>query len=294
MSRHDDTLDPDTTIAVVGMACRVPGASDPTRFWENLLDGVESIEDLDREELRKGGEDPSLLEHPDYVARGAALSGMAMWDHGFFGMSPKEAAAMDPQHRHFLELSWEALESAGHSAGTFGGRVGVFAGCGANTYMMFNLLADPDLLREQGFFLLRHIGNDKDFLATRVSYHLDLRGPGVNIQTACSTSLAAIHIATQSLLSHECDMALAGGVTITHPHRRGYLHREGEILSPDGHCRAFDVRAGGTVLGDGAGAVVLRRLSDALEDGDTVHAVIRGTAMNNDGSAKVGYLAPSV
>ncbi|TVP58515.1 MAG: acyltransferase domain-containing protein, partial [Gemmatimonadales bacterium] len=294
MSSRDSGLNPDTAIAVVGMACRFPGARTIREFWQNLRDGVESIEELTDDEIRATGEDPELLEHPDYVKRASALSGMALWDAGFFGMSPKEAASMDPQHRHFLELSWEALEAAGYAPGTFDGPVGVFAGCGANTYMMFNLLADPDLLREQGFFLLRHIGNDKDFLATRVSYHLNLTGPGINVQTACSTSLTAIHLATQSLLSFECDMALAGGVTITHPHRRGYLYREGEILSPDGRCRAFDADSGGTVLGDGAGAVVLRRLEDALADGDTIHAVVRGTAVNNDGSAKVGYLAPSV
>ncbi|TVP42669.1 MAG: acyltransferase domain-containing protein, partial [Gemmatimonadales bacterium] len=285
---------PEAAIAVVGMACRFPGAPNIEAFWRNLVDGVESIEDVTDEELLAGGEDPDLVRDPAYVKRTSALSGMALWDAGFFGLSPKEAAIMDPQLRHFLELCWEGLESAGYAPGSFDGATGVFAGCGAGTYMMFNVLKDPNLLREQGFFLLRHIGNDKDFLATRVAYHFDLRGPALNVQTACSTSLAAIHLAVQSLLSLECDAALAGGVTITHPHRRGYLFQEGEILSPDGRCRAFDRASGGTVLGDGAGVVVLRRLEDALADGDTVHAVIRGTAVNNDGSGKVGFLAPSV
>jgi acyl transferase domain-containing protein len=234
------------------------------------------------------------VRNGEYVRRAAALEGMDQWDAGFFGFSPKEASIMDPQQRHFLELSWEALENAGYAPGTFDGPVGVFAGCGPNTYMMFNILGDPRVLRDQGFFLVRHVGNDKDFIATRVSYHFNLTGPGVGVQTACSTSLAATHLAVQSLLSYECDMALAGGITITFPHRLGYLFQEGEILSPDGHCRAFDAASQGTVLGDGGGAVVLRRLADAIADGDTIHAVIRGSAMNNDGSAKVGYLAPSV
>ena len=294
MSHDPESPALDAAIAIVGMACRLPGALDPDTFWQNLLDGVESIHDLDREALRAGGLDPRLLDHPDYVARGAALEGMARWDHGFFGMSPREAAIMDPQQRHFLEMSWEALERAGYAPGTFDGQVGVFAGSGPNTYMMFNLLGDPTVLREQGFFLVRHIGNDKDFVATRVSYHLNLTGPGVTIQTACSTSLATVHTAIQSLLSYECDMALAGALTISFPHMEGYLYREGEILSPDGHCRAFDADSAGTVLGDGGGVVVLRRYRDALEAGDTILGVIRGSAMNNDGSAKVGYLAPSV
>ncbi|TVR67515.1 MAG: polyketide synthase, partial [Gemmatimonadales bacterium] len=294
MSHDPESPALDAAVAIVGMACRLPGAMDPDTFWQNLLDGVESIHDLDREALRAGGLDPRLLDHPDYVARGAALEGMARWDNGFFGMSPREAAIMDPQQRHFLEMSWEALERAGYAPGTFDGQVGVFAGSGPNTYMMFNILGDPTVLREQGFFLVRHIGNDKDFVATRVSYHLNLTGPGVTIQTACSTSLATVHTAIQSLLSYECDMALAGALTISFPHMEGYLYREGEILSPDGHCRAFDADSAGTVLGDGGGVVVLRRYRDAVEAGDTILGVIRGSAMNNDGSAKVGYLAPSV
>ncbi len=284
----------DTAVAVVGMAARVPGARDPETFWENLQAGVESVETLTREELEARGVDPALLDDPAYVYRSSALEGAGEWDAGFWGFSPREAAVMDPQTRHFIELCWEGMEKAGYAPGTFPGPVGVFGGCGPNTYMMFQLLGDPAVLREMGFFLVRHIGNDKDFLATRASYHLNLTGPGVGVQTACSTSLTAIHLAVQSLLAFECDMALAGGVTITFPHRLGYLFQEGEILSPDGSCRAFDADSEGTVLGDGGAVVVLRRLRDALEAGDTIHAVIRGSAMNNDGSAKVGYLAPSV
>ncbi len=200
----------------------------------------------------------------------------------------------DPQHRHFYELCWEAFERAGHPPERFAGPIGVWAGCGMGSYFYFNLCRNPELVRSVGMFLLRHTGNDKDFLSTRVSYLFDLKGPAIGVQTACSTSLVAVHLACQSLLAREVDMALAGGVTIELPHRRGYLFHEGEILSPDGHCHAFDHRAQGTVFGSGGGVVVLRRLEDAIADGDIVHAVIRGTAVNNDGSGKVNYLAPSV
>ena len=219
---------------------------------------------------------------------------MEEFDAKFFGFSPREASIMDPQHRHFLEVAWQALENAGHVPATFGGSIGVFGGSGHNAYMPLNLLSNPKLMASVGFFLVRHTGNDKDFLTTRVSYLLNLRGPSVNVQTACSTSLVAIHMGVQSLLNGECDMALAGGVTIELPHRHGYLYRENEILSPDGHCRAFDAASKGTVFGSGVGVVVLRRLADAMADGDHIHAVIKGSAVNNDGSQKVGYMAPSV
>ena len=219
---------------------------------------------------------------------------MEMFDAEFFGFSPKEAAILDPQHRHFLELCWEVLEDAGHMPDRFAGAIGIFAGAGMQAYLPYNLLTNQELVKEVGLFLLRHTGNDKDFLTTRVSYLLNLQGPSVAIQTACSTSLVAVHQACQSLLSGECDMALAGGITIELPHRRGYHFSEGEILSPDGLCRAFDDNAAGTVFGSGGGIVALRRLEDALADGDEVRAVIRSTAVNNDGSQKAGYLAPSV
>ncbi|MBD3765412.1 MAG: KR domain-containing protein, partial [Rhodobacterales bacterium] len=240
------------------------------------------------------GEDPARMARPDYVPAAAVLDGFHEFDADFFGLSPKDAAIMDPQHRQFLEVAWEALEDAGHPPESFAGRVGVYAGCGMGSYFYFNLCSNRDLVDGTGMFLLRHTGNDKDFLATRVSHIFDLRGPSLNIQTACSTSLVAVHVAAQALLAGECDMAIAGGVTIELPHGRGYVHVEGEILSPDGHCHAFDHRAQGTVFGSGAGAVVLRRLADALADGDHVWAVIRGSAVNNDGAAKAGYLAPSV
>ena len=281
-------------IAIVGMAARLPGARNVREYWKNLLEGVESIQRFSDEELLAAGESPSRLKRPNYVPSSGALQDMEMFDGEFFGFSPKESAIIDPQHRHFLELCWEALEDAGLVPERFDGRIGVFAGCGMGSYFYFNLCSNRDLVNSVGMFLLRHTGNDKDFLATRVSYLLNLTGPSINVQTACSTSLVAAHLGVQSLLSRESDLALAGGVTIEIPHRRGYLYEDGEILSPDGHCHAFDHRAQGTVFGSGAGVVVLRRLEDALSAGDHIYGVLKATAVNNDGSRKVGYLAPSV
>ncbi|MEZ5913580.1 MAG: beta-ketoacyl synthase N-terminal-like domain-containing protein [Paracoccaceae bacterium] len=284
----------DGDIAIVGLAVHVPGAATAEAYWQNLRAGVESIRRLDRAALLAAGEAAHRLERPDYVPAAAVLDDFDHFDAEFFGFSPKEAAIMDPQHRQFLEVAWHALENAGHPPESLAGPVGVFAGCGMGSYFYFNLCSNPDLVSDVGMFLLRHTGNDKDFLATRLSHVLDLKGPSVNLQTACSTSLVATHYAAQALLNGECDMALAGGVTIEMPHARGYVFKEGEILSPDGHCHAFDHRAQGTVFGSGAGVVVLRRLADAIRDGDHVWAVIKGTAVNNDGAAKAGYLAPSV
>ncbi len=284
----------DTDIAVVGMAGRFAGARHVVEFWNNIRDGVESLTRFTEEELLAAGVDPADLADPNYVPVGAVLPDMECFDAKFFGFSPREASIMDPQHRHFLEVSWEALENAGHVPENFKGSIGVFGGSGHNAYMPYNLLSNPQLMRQVGFFLVRHTGNDKDFLTTRVSYLLNLKGPSINVQTACSTSLVAIHLGVQSLLNRECDMALAGGVTIEMPHRHGYIYRESEILSPDGHCHAFDADSKGTVFGSGAGVVVLRRLQDAIADGDHIHAIIKGSAINNDGALKVGYMAPSV
>ena len=281
-------------IAIVGMAAHLPGAESVQQYWTNLRNGIESIRHLSREELLASGESPHLIERDDYVPAAAMLDGFKSFDAEFFGFSPKEAAILDPQHRQFLEVSWEALENAGHPPENFSGPIGVFGGCGMGSYFYFNICSNRDLVDSTGMFLLRHTGNDKDFMVTRLSHVLDLKGPSVNVQTACSTSLVATHYACQSLLNGECDMALAGGVTIELPHGRGYLFKEGEILSPDGHCHAFDHRAQGTVFGSGAGVVVLRRLEDAIADGDHIWAVIKGSAVNNDGAAKAGYLAPSV
>ncbi len=284
----------ENAIAIVGRACRVPGASSVAAYWNNLARGVESIRRLSDDELRARGVSKKDLAAPSYVKAAAVFDDLEMFDGRFFGFSPKESAILDPQHRHFLEVCFEALEDAGHMPEGFDGAIGVFGGSGHNAYMPYHLFTNPALMRSTGLFLVRHTGNDKDFLTTRVSYCLDLQGPSVNIQTACSTSLVAVHWAAQSLLAGESDLALAGGVTLELPHGRGYHFAEGEILSPDGHCRAFDAKSAGTVFGSGAGVVVLRRLEDALEDGDTIHAVVLSSAINNDGAGKVGYLAPSV
>ena len=281
-------------IAIVGMALRVPGALSVDAFWRNLRAGVESIETQTTEQLLSAGESPANLRRKNYVPRTAELPGLENFDAEFFGFSPKEAAIMDPQHRQFLECAWEALEDSTRTPDRMSGPIGVFAGCGMGSYFYFNVCSHRALVDKTGMFLLRHTGNDKDFLATRASYIFDLHGPSINIQTACSTSLVAVHYACQSLLNGECEMALAGGVTIELPHRRGYLYQDGEILAPDGHCRAFDHRASGTVFGSGTGVVVLRRLADAIADGDPIHAVIKATTVNNDGASKAGYLAPSV
>ena len=281
-------------IAIVGMAAHLPGAASIGDYWENLRGGIESIRQLSEAELLAAGESPARMRAPNYVRAAAPLDGFERFDAEFFGLSPKEAAIMDPQHRQFLETAWEAMENAGHTPEGFDGPIGVYAGCGMGSYFYFNVCSNPDLVQSTGMFLLRHTGNDKDFLSTRVSHIFDLKGPSLSVQTACSTSLVAVHLASQALLNGECDMALAGGVTIEIPQARGYLYAEGEVLSPDGHCHAFDHRAQGTVFGSGAGCVVLRRLGDAIADGDHVWAVIKGSAINNDGSDKAGYLAPSV
>ena len=282
------------TIAIVGMACRLPGAPSVADYWQDVSSGTERIRRLSDDELIDAGVSPAELALPNYVPYGAPLEDFDRFDAEFFSLGPKDAAIMDPQHRVLLEVAWEALEHSGNIPGHFDGDIGVFAGCGMNAYMMFNLLTNPSLVDQVGMFLLRHTGNDKDFLSTRLSYALNLTGPSVNVQTACSTSLVAVHQASQSLLAGECDMALAGGVTIELPHGVGYRYADGEILAPDGKCRAFDEGALGTVFGSGAGMVALRRTEDAIADGDMIHAVIRGSAVNNDGSAKIGYLAPSV
>ncbi|MBM3605524.1 MAG: acyltransferase domain-containing protein, partial [Alphaproteobacteria bacterium] len=283
----------DRDIAIVGIGLDVPGAADPDTYWTNLRNGIESIRQLSAEELQAAGESPARISNPDYVPFAALLDGYDRFDADFFGLSPKDAAIMDPQHRKFLECCWHAIEHAGHRPDSLGA-VGVWAGCGMGSYFSINICSNRDLVEETGMFLLRHTGNDKDFLATRASHVLDLRGPSVSVQTACSTSLVAVHAACQALIAGDCDAALAGGVTIELPQGRGYLYKPNEILSPDGHCRAFDHRSDGTVFGSGATVVLLRRLSDAIADGDHIWAVIRGSAINNDGAAKAGYLAPSV
>ena len=283
-----------TEIAVVGMAGRFPDAPDIDAYWTLLREGREASRSFSREELVAKGVPAAVVDDPDFVPRGPVLDGIDLFDAPFFGLSARDAAIMDPQHRLFLECAWEALEHAGYDPARAGGAVGVFAGSGMHAYLIYHLATNPALMASVGEFLVRHTGNDKDFLSTRVSYEFDLHGPSVNIQTACSTSLVAVHAAIQSLLSGESDLALAGGVSVLLEQDRGYLYQQGEILSPDGHCRAFDAQAAGTVFGSGVGLVVLKRLADAMRDGDTIHGVLLGSAVNNDGRRKVGYLAPSV
>jgi acyl transferase domain-containing protein/thioesterase domain-containing protein/acyl carrier protein len=280
-------------IAIVGMAGRFPGASNLDAFWRNLSGGVESISTLSDADLLAAGVSPALLANPRYVRARGRIDGVADFDASFFGMSPREAATTDPQHRIFLELAWEALEHAGIDPARFQGSIGVYGGAAADGYLLHHLAPNRALMESLGA-LSPVIGNDKDHLTTRVAYKLDLRGPSITVQTACSTSLVAVQLACQALLGYQCDAALAGGVSIGFPQGTGHLHQAGNILSPDGRCRAFDAAAQGTVAGDGAGIVVLRRLADALADGDPILAVILGAAVNNDGSAKVGYTAPSV
>jgi acyl transferase domain-containing protein len=280
-------------VAVIGMAARLPGARNVTEYWRNLCEGVESITRNTRDEALARGMTPQQVDSPAYVGASATLDDVECFDGAFFGYSARECEVMDPQHRIFLECAYHALEDAGHDSRRHPGRIGVYAGSTMNTYLVHNLLGRAaDTVATVGD-MQTMLGNDKDFLATRVSYQLDLRGPSVAVQTSCSSSLVAVHLATRALLDDECDMVLAGGASVRLPHGAGYLSSPGGTSSPDGHCRAFDADAAGPVVGNGTGVVVLKRLADAVRDGDTVRAVIRGTAVNNDGRAKSSYTAPS-
>jgi acyl transferase domain-containing protein len=282
-----------TDIAVIGMACRFPDARNPDEFWVNLRSGRECVAHLSSDEIAAAGVDSALIHHPEYVKAGVLLADIEEFDAEFFGFNPREAEITDPQHRLFLECAWEAFENAGYVPGSHLGRAAVYASAGMNTYLIFNLYGNREM-RKSADRLAVMVGNDKDFLATRVAYKLNLTGPSITVQTACSSSLVAVHLACQSLLSRECDLALAGGAAIRVPQKSGYLYQPGAIFSPDGHCRAFDAQATGTIFGSGVGAVLLKPLAKALADRDNIHAVIKGSAINNDGSAKVGFTAPSV
>jgi acyl transferase domain-containing protein len=283
-------------IAVVGLAGKFPGAPNVEAYWQNLRNGVESIRHFAPEEI----EAPvALVQNPQYVRARGIIDGADLFDADFFAMQPREADYTDPQHRLLLETAWEALEDAGVDPERFAGAIGVFAGCSLNSYLLHNLASNPGFLAEflVGQQMSAHpalTGNDKDFVATRIAYKLNLRGPAMTVQCACSTSLVAVAQACQNLLGFQCDLALAGGVSVTFPQKRGYLHEEGSLVSGDGTCRPFDAAAGGTVFGDGVGLVVLKRADEALRDGDNIHAIIRGFGVNNDGSNKVSYMAPSI
>ena len=279
-------------IAVIGMAGRFPGAGDVDELWRNLCAGTESIRFFTDEELVEAGIDRQLLQRPNYVKARAVIDGAELFDADFFGCTPREAEVMDPQHRLFLECAWQALEDAGYDPAGGRGAVGVYAGSSISTYLQ-NLYSRPDLIRELGDFQAM-LANEKDSLPTRVSYKLNLTGPSLAIQTYCSTSLVAVHLACQGLRHGECDLALAGGASINVPQTSGYLFDEGSFLSGDGHVRTFDAASEGIVFGDGLGVVVLKRLEDALADGDEIEAVIAGSAINNDGSLKAGFVAPSI
>ena len=281
------------SVALIGMAGRFPGSDSAQQFWKSLVEGISGITDVTPRPSS------SLPSEPNYVAKAAVVKNADHFDAKFFGIYPKQAIDMDPQHRLFLEMCWHAMEDAGYIPDEAPGRVGMFAGCHMNTYIFTRIAADEEFRRSladsfPGGSLTAEISNDKDYLATRVAYQLNLRGPSVAVQSACSTSLVAIAQACESLIARSCDMAISGGVTATFPQEQGYLHTEDSILSPDGTCRTFDADACGTIFGDGVGAVVLKRLDDAIADRDDIYAVIKGWGVNNDGGDKNGYTAPSV
>lgn len=282
-----------TALALIGMSGRFPGANSVEQLWENIAGGIRSIHFFTDEELLATGESPEMLKNPNYVKAGSILEGVDLFDASFFGFTPREMEVMDPQQRLFLECSWEALEMTGYLTGKYNGMVGVFGGTAMSSYLLNSIYNSPDAASNISPFLAS-LGNDKDSLATRVSYKLNLKGPSMTVQTYCSTSLVAVHMACQNLINYECDIALAGGAAISIPQERGYMYEEGSILSPDGYCRTFDAKAQGSVLTNGVGVVAIKRFRDALEDGDHIYAIIRGSATNNDGSQRVSYTAPGL
>jgi phthiocerol/phenolphthiocerol synthesis type-I polyketide synthase E len=289
---------PDNAIAVVGMAGRFPGADSVSAFWHNLRRGEESIVTLSEEELLAAGIGEKALANHSYVRRAALLDGIEEFDAGFFGFTPQSARMMDPQHRLFLQSAWHAMEDAGYDPMQLDCRVGVYGSSSTSGYLLHNLMSnyDPNVVIGQGatFEMVNlSLQNDKDHLATRVSHQFNLRGPALSVQTACSSSLVAVHLACQSILSGECDLAMAGAASLRVPHRVGYWHEPGSMVSATGHCRPFDVRSDGTIFGSGVAVVVLKPLQAAIDDGDRIHAVIRGSAINNDGSTKMTYAAPN-
>lgn len=290
LAGNDAGLEP---IAVIGMACRVPGAEGIDAYWQNLRDGVESIRFFSREEALAAGASPRAVDDPQHVRAAPILDGVEDFDAGLFGCTRREAEILDPQHRVFLECASAALDHAGYDPARYDGEIGVYGGVGAGEYQWYHLLQDKALVGAVGHMAIA-LANNTDYAATLVSYKLNLRGPSLSVSTACSTGLVAVHLACEAIRNGECGMALAGAASVELTQWHGYVYQEGSIISPDGHCRAFDADAQGTLWGSGGGVVVLKRLSDALAEGDTVHAVILGSAINNDGSDKVGFSAPSI
>ncbi|MEI8400932.1 MAG: beta-ketoacyl synthase N-terminal-like domain-containing protein [Alcaligenaceae bacterium] len=280
-------------IAIVGIAVRMPGAADVRQFWENLKAGKESISLFSKDEMLEAGVSAEMIDLPNYIAAKGILEGVELFDANFFGIAPREAELMDPQHRVLMECAWAAMEDAGYVPAQYPGRISVFTSAGMNTYLPVNLMSNPDLLEQVGGFELS-IYNDKDFVPTRIAYSMNIKGPAIDIGTACSSSLVSTHLACQHLLTYQSDMALVGGITIHLPQKVGHLHEAGSAYSPDRHCRPFDSTQSGLIDGNGAAVIIVKRLEDALNDGDKIHALIRGSAINNDGSDKVGYAAPSV
>jgi acyl transferase domain-containing protein len=292
-SKQQDSMNDSYDIAVIGMAGRFPGSKDISAYWQTIRDGLDRVSFFSDDELEVDGLTAEEMSNPEFVKARAIIDDVELFDASFFNVLARTAEWMDPQQRLFLEYVWNALEDAGYDASTYTGAIALYAGSSLNSYMLSRLssLAEsPDA--PDAFQIV--VNNDKDHLATRVSYKLNLRGESVSIQTSCSTSLVAVHFACQSLLGGQCDIALAGGVSILIPQKTGYLYQEGMISSPDGHCRAFDDKAQGTVSGNGLGVVVLKMLTEAVKDGDHIYAVIKGSAINNDGNLKMGYTAPSI
>lgn len=288
-----NNIDKDNSdIAIIGMAAKFPGADDIEKYWENVSNGIESVHFFSDDELRNLGVDESTIKNDRYIKANAILNDIEYFDADFFGYNPREAEIIDPQQRIFLQTCYTALEHAGYDPESKDNLTGIFAGTSISRYLLLNLYPNKDLISSIGYFQLL-TANDKDYLSTRVAYKLGLKGPAITVQTACSTSLVSVHLACKSLLAGDCNMALAGGVSID-TQRQGYFYTEGSINSPDGHCRAFDSKAQGIVGGSGSGVVVLKRLKDAIKDGDSIYAVIKSSVINNDGSQKVGFLAPSV
>lgn len=279
-------------VAIVGMACRLPGARNIREYWSNLVNELETLTVFTDEQLIESGVDPEVFKMPNYVRRRGVVNGAEYFDPEFFGFTPREAELMDPQHRIFLECAWHALEDSGYDPATGELKVGVFGGTGS-PYHLIETIDNPFVNKNaSGTSIIT--SNDKDYVTTRVSYKLNLNGPSVNVQSACSTSLVAVSLGMDSLLSYQCDVILAGGATVELPEYKGYLYQEAGLESPDGRCRTFDKDAQGTIFSRGCGVVALKRLEDAVADGDHIYAVLLGSAINNDGNKKVGYTAPSV
>ncbi len=282
-----------TALAIVGMAGRFPGASTPEKFWQNIAGKVSSISFYSQEDLLSAGIKLEDIQQPNYVKAGTVLENVDRFDASFFGFTPREAEIMDPQYRLFLECAWEALEEAGYDLERFGGLVGIFAGSGYKNYLLHHIIPNHSITDMMSEFQLS-LSHEQDALATQIAYRLNLKGPSITVQSFCSTSLAAVHMASQSLLTYDCDIALAGAVALNALQVKGYFYEEGTIVSPDGHCYPFDARAHGSVMSNAAAVVALKRLQDALDDGDHIYSVLRGSAINNDGNRRVNYTAPGV